>query len=65
VNGGRCTYPLGDVRRAFGDITVDSWRWDFIVAASELIEHDLPGLSPILDAQAYTAVREAWQRCTA
>jgi hypothetical protein len=52
---------LSWIRAGFPDLANDEdARWDFIVLAAELIAHDLPGVSPILDAQALPLVRRAW-----
>jgi nucleoside diphosphate kinase len=51
---------LADLERAFGARADPQANWDFIVLAAELIEHDLPGGRPFLDAQAYGEVATAW-----
>ena len=53
--------PLSWIRAGFPDLASDDdVRWDFIVLAAELIAHDLPGVSPILDARALPVVRRGW-----
>ncbi len=56
--GARCS--LTEVRAAFADLTNPSVIWDYVILASELIEHDRPSVKATIDSGAFPVVRHAW-----
>jgi len=54
--------PLAEVRAAFGELDDTQTTWDYVVLASELIEHDRALLRPILDPGDQRAVQDEWLR---
>jgi nucleoside diphosphate kinase len=53
-------HALADVVAAFGEPRTDAERWDLITLASGLIEHDLPGVSAVLDPGALEVIQDRW-----
>ena len=49
--------PLSECLNSFG---TDKFHWDALTLAAELIEHDKPGVSPLLDARAVSEMAERW-----
>ena len=58
---GRGDHPrLAEIRSLFPALDSHTRRWDFITAGSLLIQHDKPGVPPLLDALAVKDVARLW-----
>ncbi|MCH4813836.1 nucleoside-diphosphate kinase [Vreelandella neptunia] len=55
------TWSLHELSQSFGLRQHKCDDWDFLTVAAELIEHDRPGVKPILDAKAVDEVKVLWE----